>query len=244
MRAAGCPTWGTEAEWAGTFACVAQRYRGCGRFAGTYVSAKLNRDPVHRDLLALAAREAFGDVVDIGCGRGQLAVALLEAGLASSVLGLDSHSGHLGQARRAAGGLAFSTVVRDLAQTQDVPDADTVLLIDVLYQLGTDVQISVLREAARAARQRVIVRSLDPDRGARSVLTLCLERLTRRISPHSGAQVAVMPVARLAQTLADAGFVVSSAPCWKGTPFANVLLIGDRAGWVARNHCTPVVAGH
>jgi SAM-dependent methyltransferase len=211
-----------------TFERVAQRYQDCGRFAHGYVAAKLRRDPVHRDVLAIAMHEPFGDVVDIGCGRGQLAVALLEAGLARSVLGLDRNSGHLDQARHAAAGLAFRAAARDLAETQDVPAATTVLLIDVLYQLESRVQIALLRAAASAARQRVIIRSLDPDRGMRSALTLRLEQLMRRISPHSGTHVEATPVARLTETLADAGFAVSSAFCSEGTPFANVLLIGRR----------------
>src|SRR5262245_3088282 len=117
------------------FARVARRYRGSGRFAGHYVAAKLRHDPMHRDFLTLATSERFGDVVDIGCGRGQLGIALLEAGLARSVLGLDCHAGHLRQARCAATGLSFRTILQDLAECQELPKAATVLLIDVLYQL-------------------------------------------------------------------------------------------------------------
>src|SRR5215475_9357310 len=62
------------------FQRTAWRYRDCGRFARNYVAAKLHRDPVNREILSMAAKEQFGDVVDIGCGRGQLGVALLEAG--------------------------------------------------------------------------------------------------------------------------------------------------------------------
>ena len=69
---------------------------------------------MNREILALAAKEEFGDVVDIGCGRGQLGVALLEAGLAQSVAALDRHAGHVQQARRAATGLAFRAIVQDL----------------------------------------------------------------------------------------------------------------------------------
>ena len=216
-------------DLAATFERVAQRYRDCGRFARGYVAGKVRHDPVHREVLALAAREAFGDVVDIGCGRGQLAVALLEAGLAYSVLGLDSHRGHLEQARRAATGLAFTASVRDLTETQDAPESATVLLIDVLYQLEARVQMALLRAAARAARQRILIRTLDPDRGVRSILTIGLERLMRRVSPHSGKHVDVVPVTTLTEVLSDAGFAVSIAPCWQGTPFANVLIIGRRA---------------
>jgi SAM-dependent methyltransferase len=216
-------------DFAATFERVARRYRDCGRFARGYVAAKLRRDPVHQHVLALAANEAFGDVVDIGCGRGQLAVALLEAGLARSVLGLDRNAGYLRQACRAATGLAFASALRDLTAARDVPEATTVLLVDVLYQLEAGVQQALVRTAARAARQRILIRALDPDRGMRSALTIGLERLMRRVSPHSGKHVDVLPVATLTEILSEAGFVVSIAPCWRGTPFANVLIIGRRA---------------
>jgi 2-polyprenyl-3-methyl-5-hydroxy-6-metoxy-1,4-benzoquinol methylase len=212
-------------DFAATFERVVQRYRECGRFARGYVAAKLRRDPVHRDVLALAANEAFGDVVDIGCGRGQLAVALLEAGRARSVLGLDCHAGHLEQARLAATGLAFTAAVQDIAETLNVPHADTVLLIDVLYQLESAAQIALLRATAGAARQRILIRTLDPDRGMRSAFTLGLERLTRCVSPHSGRHVDALPVAKITETLSEFGFVVSITPCWQGTPFANVLIM-------------------
>jgi 2-polyprenyl-3-methyl-5-hydroxy-6-metoxy-1,4-benzoquinol methylase len=216
-------------EFAATFERVARRYRDCGRFARAYVAGKLRRDPVHQDVLALAADEAFGEVVDIGCGRGQLAVALLEAGLARSVLGLDRNAGHLGQACRAATGLAFASALWDLTEARDVPEATTVMLVDVLYQLEAGVQLALLRTAARVARQRILIRALDPDRGMRSALTIRLERLMRLVCPHSGKHVDVLPVARLTETLSEAGFAVSVAPCWQGTPFANVLIIGRRA---------------
>jgi len=208
------------------FARVARRYRDCGRFAGHYVAAKLHHDPVHRDLLALAASERFGDVVDIGCGRGQLGTALLEAGLARSVLGLDCHAGHLRQARRAATGLGFSAVLQDLAECQQVPPAATVLLIDVLYQLEPRVQMALLQAAIRAARERIIIRTLDPDRGLRSSLTVWLEKLMRGVSPHSGKHVAAQPVPCIVRSLDEAGVAASIVPCWRGTPFANVLIIG------------------
>jgi SAM-dependent methyltransferase len=231
-------TSNVQADFRATFERVAHRYRGCGRFAHRYVAAKLHRDPVHREVMRMAARETFGDVVDLGCGRGQLAIALLEAGLASSVWGLDRNPAHLDQARRAAGGLAFEATVRDLAVRQDIPATATVLLIDVLYQLEPRSQLALLHAAARAARQRVVIRTLDPARGLRSILTLTLEWLMRPLSPHSGRNVAALPIARLAGILAHAGFVVSSTPCWEGTPFANVLVIGRRAGQDSYSHRT------
>lgn len=211
------------------FARVAQRYQGCGRFAQGYVSAKLRRDPVHYDLLTLAAQEPFCDVVDIGCGRGQLGIALLEAGLARSVIGFDCYAVHVMQAQRAAVGLPFTAIVQDLAITPTLPEAATVILVDVLYQLDADTQRDLLQSAVRAARDRIVIRTLDPDLGIRSVFTMALERSFRHIMPHAGKHVNPLPLSLLKQTLDQAGFIVSSQPCWGKTPFANMLVMGRRA---------------
>ena len=209
-------------------AVTAERYRGCGRLAHGYVRSKLRRDPVHRDVLYLAAEESFGDVVDIGCGRGQLAIALLQAGLAKSVLGVDCQAVHLAQADRAAAGLAYRSRFVDLADGFDAPEADTILAVDVLYQLDDCSQQRLLRNVARAARCRVVLRLLDPGCGMRSAVTVGLERLWRGFSPHAGRCVNPWTVARIAGFLRSEKYDVTVTPCWRGTPFANVLLIARR----------------
>ena len=209
---------------------TARRYRSCPRFARHYVTSKLRRDPVHRDVLALAAAApgGFGDVVDLGCGRGQIGVALLAAGLARSVLGVDRSGPALGDARRAASGLAFEAREADLAGVPDIPACDTVLLVDVLYQLGTGAALHLLRTAGRAARKRVLVRTLDPARGWRSQVTRGLERAARNWWPHAGQHVEPLPVPVLLAALREAGFEAGVVPCWAGTPFANVLIAAER----------------
>lgn len=216
----------TSPDTAALFTRVTARYRGCGRAAYHYVASKLRWDPVHSAVLALPGE--FGTVLDVGCGRGQLGIALLEAGRARAVLGLDCHARHLGQANLAGSGLAFQAVTQDLAVTQNLPEADSVLLVDVLYQLDSAAQRALLQHAAQAARRHVIVRTLDPARGARSALTLTLERALRRVSPNSGATVEPPPVTSLVALLEAAGYSVVVTPCWRGTPFANVLLAASR----------------
>jgi len=216
-------------DFASVFARVARRYRCCGRGTYGYVKGKLRYDPVHQSVLALAEEEPFGNVLDLGCGRGQLGVALLEAGLASSVVGIDLQIRHLAQARHAASDLPYFVVAQDLKLPFAAMQAMTVLLIDVLYQLADDAQHAVLVAACGAAHERIVIRTLDPDRGVRSRLTMGAERLMRRISPHAGALINPWKVARLQELLTERGFAVSVAPCWGRTPFANVLLIGRRA---------------
>ena len=184
-------------------------------------------------LLSLAAQEPFGTVLDIGCGRGQLGIALLDAGAATAVHGFDWNRVHLRQAQQAAANLPFHAEPRDLAprdlsQSQDFPSSDTVLLIDVCYQLSTRAQTSLLKAAASAARSRILIRTADPAHGVRSVMTRALEVLGRRFWPHSGARVNARPLEEIEAVLTDSGFTTTRTPCWKGTPFANILIVGRR----------------
>ena len=207
---------------------TAQRYRASGKFAFHYVGSKLRRDPVARALFNLAAGSRFGTVADLGCGRGQFAACLLQAGLAQSVIGVDFSHQHLAQATAAMNGLAFSARHQDFSVDQRVPEADTVLLIDVLYQLPSDAQPELLLHAAQAARHRLIVRTANPAQGLRSKLTRAVEILGRPFWPNSGQEVNAQPINDLVAVMAACGLRTVVTPCWTGTPFSNVLIVGER----------------
>ncbi len=209
---------------------IAARYRGCGRFATHYVAGKLRFDPLTGALLALGRADGLGEVADLGCGRGQFAALLLEAGLARRVVGLDASARLLEQARHALRGLCFEGRLQDLSTNAAIPPADTVLLLDVLYQLPTAAQARVLDAVARAARRQVVIRTADPAQGGRAWLTLMLEQAGRRTWPHAGAVVNARPISWIAGRLSEAGWSVQVAPCWAGTPFSNVLLTARRDG--------------
>ena len=207
---------------------TAARYRSCPRFTRHYVASKLRHDPIHLALLGLAQEASFGHVVDVGCGRGQMAVALLEAGLASSVTGLDWAGGSLADLERAGAGLAVEIITRDLASDFRVPAGDTVLVIDVLYTMERQAALGLLKAAADAARERILVRSLDASAGWRGRFSLLIERLARPFWPHAGRTVDPLPLGNLTDVLKERGFAVQTQPCWGRTPFANVLIVGER----------------
>jgi SAM-dependent methyltransferase len=167
-------------------------------------------------------------VADLGCGRGQVGVLLLEAGAAAAVTGLDRAGPALADARRAAAGLPYVAQMRDLAQDPLPAACDTVLLIDVLYQLGPEPARRLLAAAAAVARRRILVRTLDPGLGWRSRLAVALERLGRLGWPHSGRHVVPLPVDALCALLRECGFDTEVSPSWQGTPFANVLVDARR----------------
>lgn len=205
---------------------VAARYAGGRRAAYHYVRSKLAGDPAPR---AIAARGPLGEVSDVGCGRGQLAVLLLENAAASKVTGFDWDAKKVEDARRASDGLPVRFEVGDV-RTHPLAACDTVLLVDVLHYLTEEEQDALLTRAASAARERVIVRDLDPDRGWRSTVTRIQEGITTGLRWNRGARVRPRSVPDLSKVLETAGFDVRVEPCWGSTPFANVLLVGTRRG--------------
>jgi trans-aconitate methyltransferase len=213
---------------AALFRAVAARYRVCGHFAFHYVANKLRRDPLTAAMLALGRVRSFGEVVDVGCGRGQFTALLLEAGLADSVLGIECNSALLAQAQHAMRGLSFEGQLRDLTHDPRVPCGETILLVDVLYQLPTHVQQALVEACAASARHHVLIRMADPSRGWRAHFTRFTERAARRIWPNAGATVNARPVDVAVEILRGCGYAVTVAPCWAGTPFSNVIVIADR----------------
>lgn len=210
---------------------VAARYAHGSTATRMYVAGKLKSDPVGAALLALGEKARLGDVLDFGCGRGQLALLLLEGGAARSVQGFDWDDAKVEEAGRAATGLAATFAkgdVRKLDQAVENASADTVLLIDVLHYFREDEQVAILESAARKAKSRIIIRDIDPDRGFRSSITRFQERLTTGARYNRGERVLVRSMSDVTRDLERQGFRVTITPCWGKTPFANVLVVGER----------------
>ena len=203
---------------------VAARYRGATTRG--FVRGKLKRDPVVPALLALPP---LGDVLDLGCGRGQLGLALVLTGRARSITGLDLDAAKIARASAAAQGLPARFAVADLA-TASLPPCDTALLIDALVQMHPPAQAALLARIVADAPARIVIRAFDPDRGWRSALGLTIDRLRRRLGGDLGlaGTVAPQPIATLRAPLEAAGYAVSVTPCWAGTPLPNVLLLAQR----------------
>jgi uncharacterized protein (DUF2062 family)/SAM-dependent methyltransferase len=231
----GALTWGIAARARATKAertpfeaaveRVAGRYARGRKAAYHYVRGKLAADPVAGRVFALGK---LGHVVDVGCGRGQLAVLLLEGGRAARATGFDWDARKVGDAREAAQGLAATFESGDM-RAMVVPPCDAALFVDVLHYLTDDEQDALLARAADAAAERVIVRELDPDRGWRSAVTRVQEAITTSLGYNRGARVNVRRIEKLVAPLRARGYAVRIEPCWGGTPFSNVLIVAERA---------------
>jgi SAM-dependent methyltransferase len=209
---------------------TAERYARVGKSRGTYhyVRGKLAGDP---STLAVANLAPLGHVLDLGCGRGQLAVLLLESHAATTVRGCDWDDEKVAIATKAAFGLSGEFENGDVRTTQ-TDGADTVLLIDVLHYFDRDTQDALLIRAARLVKPggRLVLRDADTGRGWRSMVTRTAEGFFTAIRFNRGERVLFRDVAgELVPLLEAQGMSCSVVPCWGGTPFSNVLLVATRA---------------
>lgn len=206
---------------------VAALYGGASKFSRNFVRGKLLTDPATPAVLRLAAESGgFGVIADLGCGRGQVGLALLTAGLADRVQGLDLDPDKIRDAVGAARGLPASFQVADLAIAA-VPECDTALIFDVLLQMPDAAQRELLARMAAAARRRVVIRAFDPDCGWRARLGQVTEDWARRLR-RDGTVLRPTPIRELAAPFEAAGFRTRVTPCWGWTPLPNVMLVAER----------------
>ena len=201
-----------------------------------YVRTKLLGDPVARLVADLEGETAgaLGEVLDIGTGRGQLPILLVELGRATAARGVDWDAEKVEAGRKAAAaGVALPVaLVQGDARTAEVAPADTVLLIDLLHYFTIEEQDAILRRAAAAVRPggRILVREADTERGLRSAVTLLEERIFTGVRFNRGERVRFRPAREIVARLEEAGLACEVRPAWGKTPFSNVLVVGRRAG--------------
>lgn len=204
------------------------RYESAPRGDRYYVAAKLALDPVFELIAALPGD--FGRVLDLGCGRGQLGLLLLELGRASHVSGVDSDARKIEVARAAGPEADFRAA--DLAHgslglADGEAAADTILLVDVLHYLPLAEQDQLLEAALGALSQggRLVIRDLDGEPSARSWVTRLFEWIARRTGLNRGRATSYRPAREVTALLERAGLPCSVQGASERTPFANVLIV-------------------
>lgn len=205
-----------------------------------YLRAKLLGDPVAKLVANIAGDRPniLGSVLDVGTGRGQLPLLLIELGRAANVRGFDWDEAKIAAAQRAAArcddgmARADATFVCADARTARFDFADTVLAIDVLHYFTPDEQDAILDRAASAVLPggRVLVREADTRRGWRSLMTLTEERIFTFLRFNRGERVCFRSASETAARLEAGGLRCTIRPAWGRTPFSNVLILGEKPG--------------
>jgi SAM-dependent methyltransferase len=222
---ADAPPWVLAVERVATRYGAPASARPTDRVRFHWVRTKLLGDPATE----LVAGFAFGSLLDVGAGRGQLSLLLLSLGRVSSVHGIDWDSRKVAAAARAAEGLD-AAFVRGDARTAPFPPADTVLVVDVLHYFTPEEQDAILERAAAAVRPGglLIVRDADAEAGWRSAVTLWQERIGTLLRLNLGERIRLRPARELASRVEAAGLRCEQRPAWGRTPFSNVVFVGRR----------------
>jgi len=199
-----------------------------------YVRIKLLMDPIAKLIADIEGNGdgALGEICDIGTGRGQLPILLVELGRASKASGFDWDEKKVADGQRAAKvapALPIELWQSD-ARAALVATADTVMLIDLLHYFTIEEQDAILKRAAAAVRPggRLLVREADTERGWRSTTTWLEEKVFTFLRFNRGERVKFRAATEITALLEAAGLVVEVRPAWGKTPFSNVLFVARR----------------
>jgi SAM-dependent methyltransferase len=227
--------------WQAVLDTASEPYRQAGHFAWRFARGKLGFDPVFQHLLRQGLIAPRARVLDIGCGPGLLASLLRACTLlaqqgrwpsqwaaapaAARVTGIDLRSRDIARAKASLGDAA-DFVCGDM-RLLPFPEADTVVLLDVLHYINPAEQDEVLARVRRALHPQgtLLLRVGDATarlgfRFSQWVDTIVAWARTRRVVPLSGR-----PLAAWVAKLESLGFEVRSQPMSQGTLFSNVLLV-------------------
>jgi SAM-dependent methyltransferase len=223
-------------------------YQRAGRFAWHFARGKLGRDPVFRALLERGDLPPDARVVDIGCGQGLLASLLVASSAASasgrwptpwptgpvgaSYVGIELMPRDVERARSAFGQLPDGPrfVCGDM-RSAELPSCDVVVILDVLHYVDHAAQEALLARVrdALSPRGRLLLRVGDVGRRGGFVISQVVDRIVAMLRSPRVPSSFGRPLADWTTLLERFGFVVEAVPMSRGTPFANVLLVGDKA---------------
>lgn len=223
---------------------TARRYLDAGMAHWEFVRGKLRYDPLHMSLLRQGLLPSEGRLLDLGCGRGivfSLVLAAREIARRGgypadwappphdlAFHGIEGRPKTAAAARRALGGEAVIET-GDL-RTAAFPQADAVLLLDVLHYLPVADQDSLLAKAAAALVPGgvLLLRDADAAAGWRFVAVRVQERFCSLARGHWRQRFHYRSARELERRLVALGLTVDAQPMSEGIPYANVLLTARR----------------
>ena len=189
------------------FKRIRNRYKYFGPYMEQYVYWKLRLDPLCRRISEIVPRG--GTILDLGQGCGLLANLLAAQSARRSFIGLDYDAEKIAAARRSA--MAPERMVSEVGNILDVefPEADTVLLVDVLHYWPPEDQQKILRKAGACLRKggRLVMRESCQDGSAKSKAVRLAELFSTAIGHNKSRHGVLMNSGETyLKLLKDAGF--------------------------------------
>lgn len=221
---------------------AAAPYRTAGNFAWHFARGKLGRDPVFAGLLEHGLIPNDARILDIGCGQGLLASwlnaanALHHRGVWPAAWpapprprdfhGIEMMPRDIERAREALGTAARFTL-GDMRST-DFGGADAVVILDVLHYVDIPAQDAVLKRVrdALAPHGTLLLRVGDAAAGLPFKLSFWVDHVVSFVRGHRRPRMHCRSLHAWRVALTELGFDITPLAMHKGTPFANVLLVG------------------
>ena len=215
-------------------------YLAAGRYAYHFARGKLRHDPVFFSLLRMGRIPDRARVLDLGCGHAVLASLMLaaqaqfESGLwpsewAAPPSQLQLHG--IESERKAALRARICLGDRAAIHTADLrdaplPQADVVVMIDVLHYLEADAQVSLLGRVAQSLRGGglLILRVADISAGWRFHAGKFADRFGSLLAAQTMPKHHYRPIDEWMHLLDSVGFEPDIESRAAGKSFANVLL--------------------
>jgi SAM-dependent methyltransferase len=236
-----------DEAWRALHRAASLPYRSAGRFAWHFARGKLGRDPVFRALLERGDVPAGARVLDIGCGQALFASLMraVDAQVAGGgwpaawpaaparthYTGIELMPRDMARARAALGSGDRAHLVCADMRRAELPASDVVLLLDVVHYIDIAAQDALLarvRDALRP-RGRLLMRVGDAARRRSFAISQWVDHSVTRLRGHAAAPTYGRALDAWAGRLQQLGFAVQQVPMSRGTPFPNVLLVGDLA---------------
>ena len=185
-----------------------------------------------------SALPAQGRVLDLGCGHGLLALALVVSSSQREVIGIDHDSERVRLARLAALRLPNASMpefevgdLREKLASFASGSLAGMAMIDILHYFDPASQRFLVGEAARVISPggTLVIREIDSDAGIKAAANRLYERLATGVgfTQSVGRTLSFKGARGWASLLESAGFTVRFEPC--GPRFlADVLFVGRR----------------
>lgn len=212
---------------------------GISRWA--FARGKLRHDPLYALLATSDGLVDAASVLDLGCGTGLVLARLHERRQVQGrsaedkqgpgeqcYLGLDASPRSIAVARESLGRWGRFQVANIVEAP--FPEADVIVLADVLHYLPEPAQDAVLERAAQSLRSggAILLREADAGGGWRFKVTRASEHLHALLRGNLSNSFSYRSQEAWVSKLVALGLEISCQPAGQGTPFANFLLTARR----------------